>query len=716
MSQSHPKKEPIKDSEKFINPEFSWLSFNERVLAESVNPTYPLLERLRFLSISANNLDEFFMVKIGSLIRLKKEKDNFLSIDGLTIDEMLSQLFQKTTKLKTDQVKTWRLLRRELRSNGISVISPKELSSEEKEWLEVYYKENIFPALTPMAIDTSHPVPRIPCRGICFAVELFSKQKREVLHAFVPLPPQLGRFIKLPTKDLRYILLEHVVDLFIGSLFEDYIIAGKGIFRALRDMEIEVIDDVPDLMSSFTIALKQQMRGEIVLLSMNGRTSEPLRLYVSEKLGVNPQEVFVIDAILGVADLSQLIDGSRKDLEFKDFTPRFPQRIRNLNNNLFEAISIKDIILHHPYESFDVVLKFLEQAATDPDVIVIKQTVYRTGNQSPIIKNLIKAAENGKSVTAVIELKARFDEETNIKWAKDLEQAGVHVVYGIVGLKTHAKIALIVRRENGKLKNYVHFGTGNYNPRTARVYTDLSLLTADPKLTSDATLLFNFMTGYAHLNGLSKISAAPHFLRKEFEHHIQQEIEFAKKGKPAHIWAKMNALTDPKIIELLYEASSNGVKIDLIVRGTCCLRPGLKKFSENITVKSIIGRFLEHTRIYCFGNGHPLPSEQAKVFISSADWMPRNLDKRFEIMVPIENPTVHQQVLDQIMVISFSDVLNSWELNSQGDYSRKDTSKSTFSAQEYFLSHTSLSSSGFGPYLIKPRIITPYDSSEKTDS
>lgn len=692
------------DSEpSYFNSEMSWLSFNERVYAASKNAAYPILERVRFLGIAANNLDEFYMVRLGRLHKKHKSKEH----KKTPSDPSIKQIKNRAMEQIAHHVQQWRQLRKTLREYEVNIISPKELSNDDKKWLENYFTKNIFPVLTPMAIDPGHPVPQIPSRGIAVAVQLQDKNLMSPVYAFIPLPMGLDRFIQLPGNDDRYIFIEHIITLFLHKLFSNHIILAEGIFRIIRNAEMSLSYSTFDLRMDFEEALSQRLNGEVVQLAVNARMPEHLRLYVTEQFDVNPNDMLVIDGVLGINDIQQLVNiCGKKELLFPDFTPRTPQRIRNNNDDIFESVKIKDILVHHPYESFNVVVMFLKQATKDKNVISIKQTLYRTGDNSPIIEALIDAAKAGKSVTALVEIKARFDEETNIKWTKDLEQAGVHVIYGISGLKTHAKLCLVVRKEANGLKSYAHFGTGNYNAKTARVYTDLSLLTADPKLCYEAACIFNYMTGYSQIDKFDDIGVAPFNLRDNLLDLIENEIAFAKKGLPASIWAKMNSLTDHQLIDALYKASNAGVQIFLIVRGMCCLRPGLAGLSENILVKSIIGRFLEHARIFCFGNGELLPSPSAKVFISSADWMPRNLDTRLELMINISNQTVHQQILQQIMFANLNDTANSWKLLPDGTYSPFFKEGENFDAHEFFIHNTSLSGNGIGPYLVTPNLIS----------
>ncbi|NRA86331.1 MAG: RNA degradosome polyphosphate kinase [Rhizobiales bacterium] len=697
---------PINDKpERFYNRELSWLRFNMRVLEEAENKNHPVLERLRFLSISASNLDEFFMVRVAGLYGLIRTGITELSQDGETPKNQLTQVLILAGQLVERQQKTFELIKKKLAVEQIIITNRADLSKGDMKWLRNYFENEIFPILTPLAIDPAHPFPFISNLGFSLALEFAKEGEDEITHALISIPNKIKRFLQLPDQDdkqARFITIETILELFLDTTFPHFKILGKGLFRIIRDSEIEVEEESEDLVRYFETALKRRRRGSVIRLEIENKMPSSLKKLIIEEFEADADQVYDYKGFFGMSQLNELITTQRPDLLFKSYTPRIPERVKEFNGDFFKAISKKDMIVHHPYETYDVVLDFLASATDDPNVIAIKQTLYRTDKNSKIVKYLISAAESGKNVTALVELKARFDEAANIQWARDLERAGVQVVYGFMHLKTHAKLSLIMRKEPDGLKQYMHLATGNYNPITAKVYTDLSLFTCDKALAKDVVDVFNYITGYAKPENLRKLAVSPYGIFDSLVANIRQEVKNVKNGIAGNIWFKMNSLVDGAIIDELYLASQAGVKITLIVRGICCLRPGVKGLSENIVVKSIVGRFLEHSRIYAFGNGAELPNDNAKLYMASADLMPRNLYRRVEICIPIENPTVHQQILSHILVANIKDNMQSWLINSDGSSTRVKVSKDEekFNAHDYFMTNASLS--GRGKSINKP--------------
>ncbi len=714
----HPK--PVKRPEldltgpdRFLNRELSWLSFNWRVLEEAENQKVPLLERVRFLSISASNLDEFYNVRVAGLRELAMAGNTTAAADGLTPAQQLVKINENARELMQSQQRIFATLKEEMAREGIQILSRHDITDADRAYLKEAFLDQVFPVLSPLAIDPAHPFPFIANLGYCLALQLERGKNKKSLQAVLPIPAQIDRFVKLPTEGdgHRVLFLEELLLLHIDSLFPGYQVKDHFSFRVLRDSDLEVEEEAEDLVREFEVALKRRRRGEVVRLTVSAGAPEALKAIVMDELGVRDDEVIELDGMIGIVDTKELVLDERPDLLWPTFTPRVPERVQDHDGDMFAAIRQKDMLLHHPYETFDMVVRFLKQAAVDPNVVAIKNMLYRTSRNSPIVEALCEAAEEGKSVTALVELKARFDEAANIRQSRRLERSGAHVVYGFVDWKTHAKIATVVRREGDKLVTYSHFGTGNYHPITAKIYTDLSFFTCDAQLGRDGSKLFNYISGYALPEGLENLSLSPHTLKPKLLDMIRAEAEHARAGRPAKIWAKLNSLIEPDMIDALYEASQAGVQIDLVIRGICGIRPGVKGLSENIRVKSIVGRFLEHSRIACFGNGHGLPHNKAKVFISSADWMGRNLNRRVETLIEIKNDTVKAQIVSQIMAANLADVAQSWVMDADGKFTRDTIPEGefAFSCHRFFMENPSLSGRGSAGAADVPKLTHTHD-------
>jgi len=696
-------------AERFFNRELSWLKFNWRVLEEASNPKTPLLERVKFLSISGSNLDEFYNVRVAGLRAQMRANVERRSLDGRTPAQQLALIDSEAMQLQDAQQRTWMELHPLLSEAGVMMVGPEELTAEDKDHLERDVFTPVFPILTPLAIDPAHPFPFVPNRGLALGLQLERIADHERSKGLILIPPTLDRYIRLADGqdgEIRFFPFEELLILWLDRLFPKHRVIGHALFRVLRDSDIEIEEESEDLVREFETALKRRRKGHVIRLKITKQAPDALKEMIIRALEIDKNEVIEVDGIVGVADLSELMVDDTPELVWTPYQPRLPERVRDHDGDIFAAIRQKDMLLHHPYESFEIVVDFLRQAARDPNVLAIKQTLYRTSKGSPIVKALCEAAEDGKSVTALVELKARFDEEANIRLARELESSGAQVVFGFVDWKTHAKMSVVVRREGKRLVTYSHFGTGNYHPITARFYTDLSMFTCSPEHGLDAAKIFNFVTGYAEPAGLEAVQTAPLFLKKTLLACIDEEVAHAQAGRPAHIWAKMNSLFEGEVIDALYRASQAGVRIDLVVRGICGLRPGIPGLSDNIRVKSIVGRFLEHSRIVCFGHGHGLPSDKARVFISSADWMDRNLNRRVETLVEVTNPTVHAQIIDQVMAANLRDEAQSWVLQPDGNFIRASGApgEELFSCHEFFMKYPSLSGRGRSGASDAPRL------------
>ena len=658
------------DRQLYFNREISWLAFNRRVLEEALDTNWPLLERLKFLSIFHSNLDEFFMIRVSGLHEQLEAAVTERSADGLSTTEqlkMISEIVRKDLELAT-QTLTVDVLPK-LRVAGIRVLRWEELEADRRKDLTSYFENVVFPVLTPLAFDPAHPFPFVSNLSLSLAIELSEKEEGRTHFARVKVPPSLPRLVPVPPESGPagdFVLLEELMEAHLSLLFPGMKIRGASAFRVTRDADMEIREDeAGDLLRSVTENIRRRRFGAAIRLEVDDRCTERVRTLLAQQFELDPDDVYEIRGPLAVSDFLSLLKLDRNDLKDAPFLPA-AHSLFSEPGSVFETIKKSDVLLHHPYDSFDPVMRFLDDAASDPDVLAIKMTLYRTGTDSPIVAALARAAENGKQVAVLVELQARFDEEKNIQWARSLERAGVHVAYGVEGLKTHAKIALVVRREGSSIRRYVHVGTGNYNRVTSRSYTDLGLFTARPEFGYDASELFNFLTGFSKRTRYKRLSVAPHWLHEKVVALIDREAEKARQGKPSAIVAKMNSLVDAKVIRALYRASAAGVPISLAVRGICCLRPGVPGVSDGIRVSSVVGRFLEHSRVFAFGVG-----DEEEIYISSADWMPRNFFRRVELMAPILDEKAKEKIRQEVLEPMVKDNSRARDLQNDGTYMRR---------------------------------------------
>ncbi len=672
---------------RYLNRELSWLQFNRRVLEEASNSHHPLLERLKFLAIFESNLDEFYMVRVSGLIEQFESGVLEVSPDGLSPNEQLKLISDSAEPLRRRCASVYRdQLLPKMGKHGIHIRGYSTVSDKQKKALQTYFQKEVFPLCTPLILHPSPGVPFISNRSLNLAVELSDKGS-DIRLARVKVPTVIPRLVRISKRKHEYVLLEEVIAQNIQALFPGVDVLGTHYFRVIRDADIEIRElEAADLIATIEETLRLRRFGDPVMLQHNPAMPDHVKQHLMTMLKLDREDVFSIEGILGLEVLYELAKIDKPALRFPTHLPYVAEQLSTASG-LFETMEAADLLVHLPYDGFRTIETFVGSAASDPDVVGIKQTLYRMGSESPIVESLQDAAEGGKQVAAIVELKARFDESNNLVWARALERAGVHVTYGFPEMKTHCKLCLVVRKDRGGMKSYAHIGTGNYNPGTARAYTDLGLFTCDPDITQDTSELFNYLTGFSKQDKYRKLLVAPVNLREGILHRIKNEIAVHKKDKSGRIIWKLNALVDPEVIEALYEASRAGVPIDLIIRGICCLRPGVPGMSENIRVMSIVGRFLEHSRIYYFGGGG-----KVDVLIGSADAMRRNLDRRIEVLVPVEDPLLSSHIRDQILATCLKDTAQSWNLESSGAYARRQAPKGQkpFDSQNWFVSHPSM--------------------------